>query len=721
MSNFGRSWHDWRVNRDLFAPIALLAVFGVTAFLVAATPDSAVPVVSDEAWPHAAAERTLTEVAAILDADPTRQLETLEPEYPLLIDIEGKEPSGLLWGLASIVVGFLGYVAVGRADNRYGLTLMALAASFALFGLARAFADLAVRVPVPQTLAQLAYGIADIMWVPIGVIIGPLLILKFPNGYLISRRWRLVIWMAAVSAALLFVQLASPRRYDGRAVAPFDSADRETLDSWFEAGINLWMLTLLAAGASLLVRFVSAERSEKQQLKWVTFGVTLAMALLAISDLAQRGGGEATVWGPVAAAGSFVVLPACFLFSVFRYRLYGLDVVISKSLVFGVTAVGVAISYVSVVVWVGLLLDDLTTTLLAMLAAATIIEPIYGKAVSFADRVIYRRPADPESVLRAASTELVRTAVLDDGLRALADGLAEASNAKAVMIWIKGSNEHRLIAPPGVPPVAFDECDHLIPIGEVGLLGVVMSRGDRLRRSERAMASDMAAMAASLVENVDVRRQLSAQVVELDARRSELRASELRLEGLVNGARAAVERDLHDGAQARAVALSASVGLTRATAVADPVQLAEQIDATELAVINFANGVYPSLLQDAGLGAALEDVAFRVPSTVHLSVSVDHVSPDVATAAYFVALEGMVNAMKHAPGATIRVSIRGALHRLDISVEDDGPGIDPDGVRLGGGLDGVRERVAALGGALTIDMNRPSGVAIRATIPMATA
>jgi signal transduction histidine kinase len=182
-----------------------------------------------------------------------------------------------------------------------------------------------------------------------------------------------------------------------------------------------------------------------------------------------------------------------------------------------------------------------------------------------------------------------------------------------------------------------------------------------------------------------------------------------------------IERDLHDGAQARLVALSMLIGRAEERLADQPevAALVRQARTEAGAAIqelrDLARGIAPPVLADRGLAAAVEALGRRtgVPVTVEAQLS-ERPLPIVETAAYFVVAESLTNVAKHAGQTHARVSVSDAGHRLVVEVADDGPGgADPGG----GGLTGLRSRVEALDGTLTVSSRDGAGTLVRAVLP----
>jgi signal transduction histidine kinase len=182
-----------------------------------------------------------------------------------------------------------------------------------------------------------------------------------------------------------------------------------------------------------------------------------------------------------------------------------------------------------------------------------------------------------------------------------------------------------------------------------------------------------------------------------------------------------IERDLHDGAQARLVALTMQLGRAEARLEDRPEtaqlirQAREEATAAVAELRDLARGIAPPVLADRGLVAAVEALAQRsgIDTTVESKLT-QRLAPVVESAAYFVTAEALTNAVKHAPGASARIAIRRAGARLVVEVADNGAGgADP----RGSGLSGLRQRVEALDGTLDVDSPEGIGTTIRAVLP----
>ncbi|MET0749429.1 MAG: sensor histidine kinase, partial [Solirubrobacterales bacterium] len=213
--------------------------------------------------------------------------------------------------------------------------------------------------------------------------------------------------------------------------------------------------------------------------------------------------------------------------------------------------------------------------------------------------------------------------------------------------------------------------------------------------------------------------------VELRARVEELRASRARIVQAADDERRRLERDLHDGAQQRLVALALNLRLAAAKLETDPEAAAALLSetATELGeatteLRELARGLHPAVLSDRGLRPALEALAGRAPLPVELEASQPERLPEaVESASYFVVAEALTNVARYAHASRAEVSVSRENGEVEVSIRDDGVGgADPE---AGSGLRGLADRVAALDGRLEVVSPPGGGTTVRAVIPCA--
>ncbi len=206
---------------------------------------------------------------------------------------------------------------------------------------------------------------------------------------------------------------------------------------------------------------------------------------------------------------------------------------------------------------------------------------------------------------------------------------------------------------------------------------------------------------------------------EVRAQLEEVRASRARIVEAADAERRRVERDLHDGAQQRLVALAIRLQVARETTPEVSGLLDEATTELETAigeVRGLARGLHPTILTEAGLGAAVDTLAERTPIVVTVDIPETRFAPQVEATAYFVIAEALTNVARYAAATEARVSVEAAEHRLAVTVSDDGRGgADP---AAGSGLRGLADRLAAAGGSLTVTSPSGGGTTVRAELPL---
>jgi signal transduction histidine kinase len=249
---------------------------------------------------------------------------------------------------------------------------------------------------------------------------------------------------------------------------------------------------------------------------------------------------------------------------------------------------------------------------------------------------------------------------------------------------------------------------------------VVAILHDAALRDDPAFIEAAAAAASVAFESDRVAARTAGMVAEL-------RASRDRILAAADSERRRIERDLHDGAQQRLVGLCIHLELAAEKAEHDrPAeadalrQLAVEVEEALEEIRALTHGIYPAALTERGLAAAVRGAALRSP--VPASVDVDGLRDypeEIAAAVYFCCVESLQNIAKHAPEAhEARIILREAGSVLWFSVSDDGPGLAPGNARVGAGLINMRDRMATVGGQLTVRSTPGQGTRVSGRIPL---
>jgi signal transduction histidine kinase len=252
-----------------------------------------------------------------------------------------------------------------------------------------------------------------------------------------------------------------------------------------------------------------------------------------------------------------------------------------------------------------------------------------------------------------------------------------------------------------------------------GRVVAVVTHDEALRASPRVLATGLA-MTGVVLENQRLAAEAETATREVERSRARIAASAER-------ERRRIERDLHDGAQQRLVALRIELELAEEIVERDPREgiarlrkLESEVDDALEELRSLAHGVYPPLLADRGLVEALETVAVRSAVAVEVDAQqIGRYPPEIESAVYFCVLEALQNVLKHAGGAR-RVVVRldgGTRTELRFRVRDDGDGAGHDGIRPGRGITNMRDRLAAFGGELSVTSTRAVGTTVSGRVP----
>ena len=626
--------------------------------------------------------------------------------------------------LAFAVLGAL--LASRRANNPMGWIFLAAAALFAINIFADRYAHYGL-VKNPGSVPGADIGSWLVIWEwPAGTaLILVYSLLLFPDGHPPSRRWRPVAWVAGVAIVLAAVPSAIkgwplrglPLLYTNEPPPSL----RLAINLQAFAVLTLFLMGLLAA-LSLVARRRRATGEEREQIRWFAYGGILLVVSVVVSVVTNT--------NAIGIVG-MLCLPTAATIAILKYRLYDIDVVINKTVVYGVLAAFFTAVYVAIVVGIGSAVGSSSSrplTILAAVVMAMSFQPVRERARQFANRIVYGKRATPYEVLSEFGGRMAATYSTEDVLPRMAQILAGGTGASVARVWLRARDRLHVAASwpqetgwpdelpvPGQELPAFPNGERALPVlhqGELlGALGVTMPASEPFGPVQEKLIRDLASQAGLVLRNV--------RLIE------DLRASRQRLVAAQDEERRKIERNLHDGAQQQLVALALKQRLVATLVSRDPQKAAVmmeelQADTTEALsnLRDLARGIYPPLLADQGLAAALDAQARRaaVPVTVEAD-GVGRYPQEAETAVYFCCLEALQNVAKyaHASRAVVRLSANDG--QITFAVEDDGDGFDLKRTSLGTGVQGMIDRVDALGGTLEVQSEPGRGTTITGHVP----
>jgi len=272
--------------------------------------------------------------------------------------------------------------------------------------------------------------------------------------------------------------------------------------------------------------------------------------------------------------------------------------------------------------------------------------------------------------------------------------------------------------------------DHTAPVRYhnqlLGAISIQMSRANPITDAERKLVDDLASQAGLVLSNVRLTADLEARLEQIASQALELRASRQRIVAAQDDERRRLERNIHDGAQQHLVALAVKLRLARDLLQRDPQQaralLTEIRSETHAALdtlVDLSRGIYPPLLEEQGVAAALAAQYTRSGLDVHLETDGMRRYPiEMEAAVYFCVLEALQNAAKYAGDGTIEVAIREGVSAIEFTVTDHGRGFDPASTPVGSGLQNMSDRVSVLGGSVHVESSPGAGTVVRGTVPL---
>lgn len=546
------------------------------------------------------------------------------------------------------------------------------------------------------------------------------LVFVFPNGHLPSRRWRRVAITAVVSFTFLQVAvLFGPQSYG----APYDrvanplpqlpAAVRTALTPfWFIAFASLFV-----AVWTIRVRFQRATGMERSQLLWLSYGallIPLTLVLCTMEAAVGPGPSSATVVGLVAALN---IIPLAIGIAVFRYGLFDIEVILSRTLVYGTLTACVIAGYAVLFFVIDHLIQ--TRSVAGVVAAGFVamgFQPLRSSLQRRVHRLVYGDRADPYAALARLGQRLQATPEPGEVFTTIVEDVSNALRLGYCAVTLNRDGRLEVAAERGRAGREPQYVVHLAYQGaEVGELIAEPAPQHALSPTDRHLLDDLARQAGAAVHNVRLMSDLQRSRERLVAAREEER---LRL-----------RRDLHDGLGPTLAALVFKIGLIRDSVRRDPERtdqlLRELGGETKGAIDDIRTLVYalrPPALDELGLVGALREQAALLSEGAGFAFCVDspdlpELPPAVEVAAYRIATEAMTNVVRHARASRCDVRLR-LEDELSLAISDDGIGLGGD-ARMGIGLRSMRERATELGGSFELDAGDERGTRVNVFLPVA--
>jgi signal transduction histidine kinase len=634
--------------------------------------------------------------------------------------------------VGSSVVGALIVSRQPRNPIGWVLGVVGVTGALALFGESYTVWVVEKDGPGPEALGRVVGWVATLLGSPIILTLLGVMFLVAPDGRLLSPRWRWAVLAGVTGSACFAAALlrVPPTRYDSRGEMPGSSPDSGTAGKVLVIAFLLLVVsTLVAAAASMVIRFRRAEGEARQQL-WCFALAALALAagvvwMLAADGLVKDPSRAGVVALPLSVA--YFLLPVLTGTAVLRYRLYNVDLVVNRAVLLSVGTAFAAAGYVVVVVTVSSLVGtragNLWLSLLATALVALAFQPLRRRLTRLADRLVYGARAAPYDALSAFSRRLGSSPAPDALLPAVADAAGRAVSARSASARLELAGAAPLVSTwtpdgrtPGQPPIAGagpEEVEVADPSGRLGTLSVELAPGRRLRRHERVLLEDLAEQAAVAFRNARLEAELATHVSRLDRQTADLEASRRRLFEAEDAERRRVEATISRDVLSTLMTMPTELDRLLAEPDADSAsaaigRLVDQATTALDQLRSLTRGVFPTVLARSGIGPALASYLTQSGDGRTLRVdpsAVDRRFPSrVEAAAYFCCTQA------GNPGRVADASVAITVERGNLVLDLLGLSLDaPD-------RQAMLDRVEALGGSMDVT-GGPGRAQVRVRIP----
>jgi signal transduction histidine kinase len=639
-----------------------------------------------------------------------------------------KLTSEVSWRLLSMVLAVVAALIISyQPGNRIGWLLMSPALLIVVTAPIDTYMGKLTSAPPPTILNLLILWFENWSWL---LMIFPLLLilLLFPTGKPPSSRWRWVLGYA-LGKVVYFIFIATfVRRIS-------DVSDRWSLpnpigfipdEPWvFTILITPWIVSLgllsILCALSLFVRYRHAPSTERLQIKWLLFASGVFILLYAVPLLAWPGNSSAVL--DLFLSISVLLFPIAIGVAILRYRLYDIDVIINRTLVYGSLTVLVIGFYVLIVGYLGSLLrteNNLLVSLFATGLVAVLFEPLRDRLQRGVNRLMYGRRDEPMAVLSQLGARLEQTLLPDEILPGLVNTVSQTLKLPYVGVALQVGDQLQVQAESGhaVESVESPEAFPLIYQGQtIGQLLVSRrSTSEDLNPADRLLLTNIARQAGVVAHSTRLTSALQQSRQQLVTAREEERRR--------------LRRDLHDGLGPQLASQTLTIDAISKLLERDPTKSKELLDhlksQSQTRLQDIRRLVYdlrPPALDELGLVGALGEGVKQygqMADCIEITAVPDPLPvlpAAVEVAVYRIAQEAMTNVVRHAQAQHCTVTMMIRDHHLDLSIADDGKGY-PSNFHSGVGLNSMRERAEELGAKIRFENQSRGGAIVKVWLPL---
>lgn len=584
---------------------------------------------------------------------------------------------------------------------------------------------------------NLAKWLASWVWMPAALLPITFVFLLFPDGRLLSPRWRLILWSATLGLAFVVLAMAfhpGPVESWGLEANPFGfPAAAGILEMLMLAAMPLLLIGFLGSVAAFIARVRRAQGIERQQMKWLIYAVGLLLAGILLVALAFQFWPESKLvneLGVGVVSLTMLGIAVAASIAILRYRLYDINLVINRTVVYGALTIIIVAIYTLIVGGLGILFQSQGNLFIALLATglvAVLFQPLRARVQRGVNRLFYGERDDPLAALAHLGKRLEATMAPEIVLPTLVETIAQTLRLPYVAISLRTGDEFEISAQTG------EEVESVIHLPLV-YQGVTVGE---LIAGQRSISELFSQTDTRLLENIAYQAGPAVHAVQLTAA---LQRSRQQLVTAQEEERRRLRRDLHDGVgpvlASQGLKMAAVGQLLHDNPAKAQRLLDELVTQNQASVAEIRRLVYelrPAALDELGLVGAVKDYASGLSSGARDSsrFQVDVQAPAtglpslpaaIEVAAYRITTEALTNVARHAQARRAVVSIETIFNNgtgmLHVEIADDGLGLSPNH-KSGVGLISMRERAEEIGGRFSIESADKQGTRVTADLPLA--
>jgi signal transduction histidine kinase len=482
-------------------------------------------------------------------------------------------------------------------------------------------------------------------------------------------------------------------------------------------------LVLPVALIAMLARYAGAGVEQRRQIRWPLASIGLLAFLVVVAETGiqpadwwAESSVDSVIWGI-----ALTTVPVGLLLGMAVYHALDIDLILRRSVVYGVLWLAIAATYAGLAALLGVAASrriSVPVAILVAIAAAMAFQPARIRLERLADRLVFGERLEGYELIRRVGASLESSSHPTEVAGWLATTTRTGMRARwaRVVLAPAPGESPRVVAADGIDVGAAEEAALTVPLADSGRLDCGPRVEGGYRDADRELLETLAGQASLAVTNA----QLSLDLAD----------SRARIVAAETAERRRIERDIHDGVQQQLVALMARLSVARTQLAHEPALAAASLDEMQQGLRSaltdlrdLASGIHPPVLTDSGLLSAVESRAARLPIGVTIvwqaGRSDRRFDPEVEAAAYFSVSEALTNVLKHSGADSAEVVLACPDGWLDITVQDHGAGFDTvAGSRRG--LQGMRDRVEAIGGRLEVSSASGLGTTLHLRLPAAS-